>query len=381
MTDRIRRFLRDVDPPTPFLVVDLEVVGQRYADLREALPVAEVFYAVKANPAREILEVLARAGSNFDVASPAEIDAVLNVGVGAERLSYGNTIKKERDIAYAYTHGVRLFAFDSEAELEKLARSAPGARVFCRVLVDNSGADWPLSRKFGCDPEMARSLLLRAQALGLEPYGVAFHVGSQQTVLERWNSALGVAADLFQALEKDGVTLHMVNLGGGLPARYAREVEGVSGYAHAIMTAVTQHFGNYFPRFFIEPGRYIVGDAGMIQAEVVLVSRKAAEDLKRWVYLDIGRFGGLAETEGEAIKYRIGCDAGSGADRTRPMGPVIIAGPTCDSADVLYEKTPYELPLDLAPGDKVQIHATGAYTTTYSSVGFNGFEPLRAYFI
>src|SRR3984885_3372682 len=170
MNKKIARFLVENSPATPCLVVDLDVIGKAYDMLRRYLPIANVYYAVKANPAAEIVAMLAKKGSNFDVASPAEIDLCLDNGATADRLSFGNTIKKERDIAYAYERGVRLFAFDSPAELEKLARTAPGARVFCRILVSCEGADWPLSRKFGCTPELAVALLQQARDLGLDPY-------------------------------------------------------------------------------------------------------------------------------------------------------------------------------------------------------------------
>jgi ornithine decarboxylase len=377
MTEKINRFLRERDPPTPCLVVDLEVVRRKFRELRQSLPMTDVFYAVKANPADEILALLMEEGSSFDVASPAEIDLCLKLGAEPERLSYGNTIKKEADIRYAHERGIRLFAFDSEAELRKIARAAPGAQVAVRLLVDNQGAEWPLSRKFGCTPDMARDLLVEAERLGLEAYGASFHVGSQQTVIEAWDQAVFQAAELFRSLERVGIVLKMLNLGGGMPARYRADVDGVEAHSEAIKTAVSRHFGNRPPRLIVEPGRYMVGEAGVLQSEVVLISKKGYEEETRWVYLDVGRFSGLAETEGEAIKYRIV----AGDEEHRPKGPVVLAGPTCDSADILYERSGYELPLDLQVGDRVQILAAGAYTTTYSSVGFNGFEPLRAYYV
>ena len=376
MNNKISRFLAENMPETPCLVVDLEVIAKAYDMLRRYLPLARVFYAVKANPAAEIVAMLARRGSNFDVASPAEIRLCLDNGAEPERLSFGNTIKKERDIAGAYAAGVRLFAFDSEAELEKLARVAPGARVFCRILVSCEGADWPLSRKFGCSPEMAVTLLCRARDLGLDPYGVSFHVGSQQTDLGQWDGAVGAAARMFSLLAEADITLRMVNIGGGFPARYRGEVSPIEHYAGAVTAALTKHFGNRLPEIIVEPGRSLVGDAGIIQSEVVLISDKGDGGDKRWVYLDVGKFNGLAETMDESIKYRIETPGRAG-----PEGPVVIAGPTCDSADILYEKTEYRMPLGLAVGDKVEILSTGAYTASYASVGFNGFPPLRTYCI
>ncbi|MBV9553148.1 MAG: type III PLP-dependent enzyme, partial [Alphaproteobacteria bacterium] len=320
--------------------------------------------------------VLSRKGASFDVASRGEIELCLGNEVAPDRLSFGNTIKKEKDIAYAYQAGVRLFAFDSAHELEKLARAAPGASVFCRILVACDGAEWPLSRKFGCAPEMAVALLRQARDAGLDPYGISFHVGSQQTDLGQWDGAVGTAARMFSVLAEADINLRMVNIGGGFPAHYSGEVPGVERYARAVMAAITRHFGNDLPEIVIEPGRSLVGDAGVIQSEVVLIAEKGGGDERRWVYLDVGKFNGLAETMDESIKYRIVAPGRGGS-----AGPVVLAGPTCDSADILYEKTEYRLPLALRVGDKVEILSAGAYTASYASVGFNGFEPIRTYCI
>jgi len=376
MTDRIARFLAAEGPETPCLVVDLEVIADNYRRLKEALPLAQIYYAVKANPAPEILKVLNGLGSRFDAASIYEIEACLAAGAGPEQLSFGNTVKKRDHIAWARARGVDLFAFDSIGELEKLAQAAPGARVFCRILMSGEGADWPLSDKFGCSLSMARDLLLRAGALGLDPYGVSFHVGSQQSDPGQWDIAIGQTAMLFTALSKAGVQLRMINVGGGFPARTRNEMPELDTYADAIMKAMTSHFGNRLPTMISEPGRMIAGDAGIIHSEVVLISRKGTDDDRRWVYLDIGKFGGLPETMGECIQYRIRTPRDGG-----PTGPVVLAGPTCDEVDVLYDRAGYELPLDLAAGDRIEILSAGAYTATYASVGFNGFPPLRSYYV
>jgi len=376
MNNKIARFLADTVPETPCLVVDLDIIGKAYDTLRRYLPIARVFYAVKANPAPEIVAMLADRGSNFDVASRAEIALCLDNGATPERLSFGNTIKKERDIEFAYAAGVRLFAFDSDAELEKLARVAPGARVFCRILVSCDGAEWPLSRKFGCSPRMAVELLGKARRFGLDAYGVSFHVGSQQTDIGQWDGAIAAAAEMFSLLAETDISLRMVNIGGGFPAQYRGAISPVAQYAGAVTAALTRHFGNHLPEIIVEPGRSLVGDAGVIQSEVVLISDKGDGDNRRWVYLDAGKFNGLAETMDESIKYRI-----EAPGRNGKPAPVIIAGPTCDSADILYERTEYTLPGDLQVGDRVAILSTGAYTSSYASVGFNGFPPLRTYCI
>jgi ornithine decarboxylase len=375
-TARIIDFLRREKPEGPCLVVDLDVVRDNYKAFARTMPGTRIFYAVKANPAPEILKLLADLGSCFDTASVAEVEMALAAGATPDRISFGNTIKKERDVARAFELGITLFAVDSNVEVEKVARAAPGASVFCRILTDGAGAEWPLSRKFGCEPAMAEDVLLHAHKLGLKAYGISFHVGSQQTRLGAWDQAVGEAKSIFDAMQKHGITLEMVNLGGGFPTKYLKAVPGQNQYANAIHDALTKHFGNAIPETIIEPGRGMVGNAGVVKAEVVLISKKHANDNLRWVYLDIGKFGGLAETMDEAIRYPLVTEKDSDAKE-----PCVIAGPTCDSADVLYEKTPYPLPISLSVGDEVLIEGTGAYTTTYSAVAFNGFPPLRAFVI
>jgi ornithine decarboxylase len=380
MTERIREFLRDrrergVDEG-PVLVVDLDVVKDNYTAFAKALPDTRVFYAVKANPAPEVLTLLAKLGSCFDTASVAEIEMALAAGATPDRISYGNTIKKERDIARAFALGIRLYAVDCKPEVDKVARAAPGSKVFCRILSDCAGAEWPLSRKFGCEPGMAVDVLEHALKSGLEPHGVSFHVGSQQRNQHAWDRALASAASVFKECGERGMNLAMVNLGGGFPTKYLKNVPTVKTYGNAIFKALRKHFGNQIPETIIEPGRGMVGNAGVIESEVVLVSKKSEEDDVRWVYLDIGKFGGLAETMDESIRYPIRTPRDGDA-----MAPCVLAGPTCDSADVLYEKQPYPLPVSLEIGDRVLIEGTGAYTSTYSAVAFNGFPPLKTYHI
>src|SRR6185437_3115572 len=336
MTPKIARFLAQHQPATPCLVLDVDRVEENFRTLQNTLPVARIYYAVKANPAPQVLQRLVSLSSYFDAASAEEIGFCLDAGARPEAISFGNTIKKASAIRSAYERGVRLFAFDSREELEKLAEHAPRAQVYCRILVENEGADWPLSRKFGTTVEMARELMLDAGDMGLDPYGLSFHVGSQQTNTRAYEVAIGKVAMLFTDLTEAGVNLRMINMGGGFPTRYRDDVPEIDQFGFAIMTAITEHFGNNLPEMVIEPGRFIVGDAGLVSSEVVLVSQRDRNDPVRWVYLDIGRFGGLAETEGESIKYRIVTPHDGTA-----TGPVAIAGPTCDGADILYEKSNY----------------------------------------
>jgi ornithine decarboxylase len=362
---------------TPFLVVDTQTVARHYDDLIEAFPFAGIYYAVKANPAPEILKLLRDRGSKFDIASVYELDRVLGLGVTADRISYGNTIKKSRDIRYFFERGVSLYATDSEADLRNIAKAAPGSKVYVRILTEGTQtADWPLSRKFGCQSDMAMDLLVLARDLGLVPYGVSFHVGSQQRDIGTWDAAIGKVKVIFERLkEEDGITLKLINLGGGFPANYLTKTHGLATYAEEIIRYLHEDFGDDLPEIILEPGRSLVANAGVLVSEVVLISRKSRTGLHRWVYVDVGKFSGLIETMGESIKYPVY------AEKQGEFEDAVLAGPTCDSADIMYEDYKYPLPLNLAIGDRLYWFSTGAYTTSYSAIEFNGFPPLRGYYI
>ncbi len=359
-------------PATPVLTVELDAVRRSYRQLRAALPGVDLHYAVKANPSRPVLDILVGEGARWDVASPGEIEAVLAVDPDPSRISYGNTVKKPGDIAHAHARGVRRFSVDCDAELDKLLELAPGSTLLVRIATSGAGADWALGQKFGCDEATAGRLLTRAVVHG-HPVGVCFHVGSQQHDVTAWDEPLATPARLRGHVRAAGSDLAVVDLGGGFPAHAAVPAPELPSFGDAIGTAVARHLGPDVPPLMAEPGRVLVADAGTLETEVVLVCERAG---RRWVYVDVGLFSGLAETMGEAIRYRITAHR-AGRLLAGPAADVVLAGPTCDSVDVLYQRHRPELPLDLRVGDRLRIHATGAYTTTYSSVGFNGFAPLH----
>jgi ornithine decarboxylase len=363
-SDELERFLATTAAPTPFLVLDPEVVVQRYREFVATFPGSAVHYAVKACPHPAVLRVLVEAGSSFDVASPAEIELVLDAVAAPDGLCYGNNIRTPRDVAAARAAGVRRFVTDSAEDLDVLGAEAPGASVLVRILVSDAGSATPFAAKFGAAGPEAVQLLRRASALGLDAAGVAFHVGSQQSRPAAFADAARQALEVVAAA---GLHRPVLNIGGGFPIAYREPVPGIPEFAAAVRSAVDGH-GEV--DLAVEPGRALVGEAGVLRAGVVRVSRRPGIDHRRWVYLDIGRYAGLAETEGEAIAYPLRTPGRGG-----PCGPVVIAGPTCDGDDVLYRRTPYELPLDLRPGDPVDLLGAGAYTASYASVGFNGFPP------
>lgn len=367
---------------TPFLVVDLSRIKTKFEEMVELFPKAKIHYAMKASPAVEVIELLAGLGSNFDCASIYELDRVLSVGVEPERISYGNTIKKATHVKYAYDKGIRLYATDSKADLQNIAEQAPGSKIFVRILVQGSEtAEWPLSRKFGCHPDMAIDLLVQAKQLGLEPYGISFHVGSQQKDVAAWDDALAKVKYMSDWMKyEEGIKLKMINLGGGFPTNYISEVNPIKVYADEINRYLAEDYADEedMPEIILEPGRSLVGGSGVLVSEVVLISRKSRTDLTRWVYTDVGLFQGLIETLGEAIKYPVYTPK---MEMSTDSGTVVLAGPTCDSTDIMYEETNYKLPQELEIGDRIYWLTTGAYTNSYSSVEFNGFPPLEVVYI
>ena len=364
----VRRSADTGTDPTPFLALDLDVAVQRYTELAAAFPGTAIHYAVKANPHPELLARLAGAGARFDVASPAELVACLRAGAAPDELVYSNPVRLRCDLVTAHRAGVRTFAVDSLPELDKLADECPGAHVLCRLVTSGAGSDWPLSRKFGATEAECVQILDRAERIGLVAAGVAFHVGSQQREPARWRPPIRQAARVFAELRLRGLDPWLLDLGGGLPADHEGGHPPLERYAATIDDELTKSFGTRRPQLLIEPGRAVAADAGVLVASVVGVCWRAG---RRWIYLDVGVFSGLVETIGEAIRYRLETSRSGGA-----LGPAVLAGPTCDSVDVLYEQTPVQLPLDLAEGDRVWLRAAGAYTSSCSTVGFNGFAPL-----
>lgn len=372
---RIEAFAKD--KVTPFVVIDTSIIARQYDDMVNNFPYAKVYYAVKANPAPEVLTLLRDKGAHFDIASIYELDMATNVGITTDRVSYGNTIKKRQDVRAFYQRGVRMFASDSEADLRMIAEEAPGAKIYVRILTEGTAtADWPLSRKFGCQNEMAYDLLVLSKSLGLEPFGISFHVGSQQRDIGAWDSAIGKVKSIFDKLrDEHGIVLRMINMGGGFPANYIDKTNQLSVYAEQITHFLQEDFGDDLPEIILEPGRSLISNAGILVSEVVLISKKSYSALERWVFTDVGKFSGLIETMDEAIKFPIY------TDKTGPLEKCVIAGPTCDSADIMYENYNYGLPNDLVIGDRLYWLTTGAYTTTYSAVCFNGFPPLQDYYL
>lgn len=365
---------------TPYILINQGIIQRQYLKMKQLYPDMKVYYAVKANPNDEIIRLLDYLGSNFDIASKYQLDQVLKLNVTPDRISYGNTIKKIKDIQYFYKKGVRLFATDSISDVKNIATAAPNSKIFCRILPEQcENADWPLSKKFGCSINMSIQILKIAKQNNLIPYGISFHVGSQQRNINSWKVMLQKVKYIFDKLKQNNIQLKMINLGGGLPANYVQKTESTEIYFKYIKEYIDTLFPDTNLQIIMQPGRSLVGNSAIMISSIINITQKHfGINQPKWLYTDASLFNGLIQTVGQAIKYPIVCFM---KEKEKQLSQYILAGPTCDSMDILYEKNKIQLPTNLESNDKLIWITTGAYTSSYAAVGFNGFPPIKSYFI
>jgi ornithine decarboxylase len=364
--------LASVRTPTPYLITDLSTVADRYHRFCAALPGIRPHYAMKCNSSPEILRTLADAGAGFEVASLGELKMLQYIGVDPADVLYSNPIKPPSHVAAAHAAGLWRFSFDSPGELDKIASHAPGSAVYLRLRVDDSNSTFPLSRKFGASESEASDLLRRARKLGLRPYGLTFHVGSQSAVVSAWRRAVAAAGRIMAEAD---VTLTMLNIGGGFPSRYVSEVPDIEEIGAAVVPAIDELLPYRPSLLTAEPGRHLVAESGVLVATVL--GRETRGD-ENWIYLDVGAFNGMMETlqTGNTWEYPLWT---SRADHGLvACEKFTVTGPSCDSSDTMFYGV--DLPSTIAPGDRVYIGSAGAYTLSYAS-GFNGFPPPTPVFL
>ena len=369
-----RQLLR-IDEETPHLVCDLDTIKERYRRFVGALPGFDCFYALKCNSLPGVLETLVCVGSQFEVASLGELELLAAHGVDPTDVLYSNPVKPPSHIAAMHAEGVWRYAFDSDAELYKLARHAPGCAVYLRVRVDDSTSVFPLSHKFGAEPEQARELMSLARRLGLQPYGITFHVGSQCTDTTAWLRAIVGVGKMLADLRYDHVVLDFLNISGGFPARYAEPVPSMEEIGSVIMTALDDHLPYRPVSLAAEPGRYVVAESSVIVSSVLGREVRAGES---WVYLDVGAYNGLIETKQTSNRWRYPLWSSRSDHSSAPHDLFTVTGPTCDSSDTLFVGMP--LPSTIDVGDHLYIGSTGAYTLSYAS-SFNGFPPPSVLYV
>ncbi len=352
-------YLKATDRVTPYLLIDRDRLERKAKLIGLNIPGSTVYYAVKANPHPEILRVVQDGGLGFEIASEGELRVLVQMGVPPEKMISSNPMKTPLFLREAYEAGVRYFALDSLPEVRKTAELAPGSSVYVRLSVPNEGSEWPLSRKFGVEIEEALLVLKEAGEKGLVPAGLTFHVGSQCTNPYTWETALDKAARLWELAAESGIRMNLLNIGGGYPIQYTRNVVEVESVERRVQERILALFPPEV-RVMIEPGRAVVGDAGVF---VTSVTGKAKRVDANWLYLDVGVFNGLMEAVG-GIRYTYV------TENVAPLRKWTIAGPSCDSFDVVG--TDIELP-EPEVGDRLLVLGAGAYTTSYASE-FNGFS-------
>lgn len=368
-------YLRLITVPTPYLVTDLDALAARYARFSAALSGVATFYAMKCNSTPEILQTLHRHGAGFEVASIGEVNALQALGVSPANALYSNPIKPPAHVVAAHAAGLWRFGFDSPGELRKIAQHAPGSAVYLRLRVDDSTSVFPLSRKFGAELSGAYDLMLMARRLGLRPYGVTFHVGSQCANPTAWRQAIAAAGTLMRRLATAGIYLTMLNLGGGFPARYLTQVPSIDEIAGVILGALDDLLP-YRPEIVAaEPGRYLVAEAAVMATTVLGREVRAGEN---WLYVDVGAYNGLMETQQTVNGWRFPMWTSLPEHAHEPHVPFTVTGPSCDSSDTMFYGV--SLPDSLDVGDTLYIGSAGAYTLSYASA-FNGFAPPTPLFV
>lgn len=357
--NKVLNYIALSDEVPPYLLLDKEIISEKVSLIGRNIKRSKVFYAVKANPDIEVIKLMNSLGTGFEIASEGELQLLASIGVEPERIITSNPVKTFRFLEQAEAYGVRYYAYDSEAEVKKLVEYVPGCNVYVRLTVPNEGSEWPLSKKFGVEMEEAVELLVYAKEMGLNPIGITFHVGSQCNNVYNWNSAIDKAHELWDMAEQRGISLKVLNIGGGYPVAYTKNVVGIEAIEKKVDKVLRQKFSDDVD-IYIEPGRAVVGDAGVFVSTVIGKTKRGDQN---WLHIDVGVFNGLMESIG-GIKYTY--IVGS---RNDPM-KWTIAGPSCDSFDVMDHDV--ELP-EPEVGNRILILASGAYTISYASE-FNGFS-------
>ncbi|HRB28944.1 MAG: type III PLP-dependent enzyme [Nitrosomonas sp.] len=342
----------------PFLLVDSNIIRNKTQRFKAAMPRVHPHYAVKANPDRRVLEALIEEGTGFEIASIAELDLLLELGVLAHEIFYSNPMKSRAYLEYAAAKGVEWFVIDSVEELRKIVSVKADAKMYLRIDTPNIGSDWPLAGKFGTHLGDIYEIIQEASELGADLAGVTFHVGSQCRNPQNWRVGIERAKKVFDDMRAMGLKPRLLNIGGGYPVRHTKPIPSIEIIANVINEAIADLPDSI--RIMAEPGRYLVSDSAYFVCRIV---GTATRNGKKWMYWDAGMFGGVIEIT-EGLRYEII------TDRSGNPTPWSVAGPTCDSVDVLVHDM--MLPSDMQEGDFIYIPNAGAYTTAYAS-NFNGF--------
>lgn len=344
---------------TPLLVLSLEQIEKNYRLLRTHLPRVKVFYAIKANPHRRILELMRDLGSNFDVASDGEIMELSSLSVDGSRMIYANPMKTVNGLRACRNAGVGKMTFDSAGEIDKMARECPDATVLLRIRIDNSSAHVDLNKKFGAAREQALELLLKARDAGLDAAGIAFHVGSQTTSADPYLYALDIAREIFEEAAAAGMQLRIMDIGGGFPIPEPKVRFNLQEMLNQINARLDEDFPGV--EIWAEPGRFICGTAVNLITSVIGVTERGGQP---WYFLDEGLYGTFSGVLFDQWDFKlISFKEGEQVAAT-------FAGPSCDSLDIMFRG---KMTVRQEEGDLILVPICGAYTSA-SATTFNGFS-------
>lgn len=350
---------------TPFLVVSKKKIEENYTSLSLALKKrVGLFYAVKANPIVEIIEIIKDIGGGFEISSIEEFCLVMDLNISLDKIFYSTPVKKKSEISYFCKQGIDLFVFDNEAEIEKIAQCAPKSQVMLRIQTKGKNSLINLSFKFGAEPKDASHLLERAKEMGLYPRGLCFHVGSQCFCPQSYIDAMKLCHEIFKVADSRGIHLDLLNIGGGFPIGYRKQVPDIDIFCKPINEALKHYFYSNNVEVVAEPGRFICADAFTLVAKVI---GKSIRNNKPWYYMDDGLYGSFSGRVYDKGDYLIL------TEKDGYKTPSVLAGPTCDSFDVIYKD--YDLP-NLNIDDLILVPGMGAYTIASAST-FNGFKRAK----
>lgn len=347
---------------TALLCISASRLRENLSVLQASLPGVDLYYAVKSNSFEGILALFAGENLNFDLASTGEITMVKAVGVTGDRCIHTHPIKRDRDIVDALDFGITTFVADNVCELDKLVPHRDRLSVLIRLSIQNPHCLVNLSHKFGVPPTEAFDLVQAAHERGLDVEGLAFHIGSQNESVVKYIEALEYCRDICRMAALNDIALRTIDIGGGFPIDYLSPTLPLIQFCQPINEYLERYFANY--RIIAEPGRFLSGSSGTLIASVI---GKSVRDGVRWYYLDEGVYGCFSGKIFDHADYPMLVDS----DGERYTST--LAGPTCDSVDILYENI--ALP-EMNIGDILLFNSMGAYTNA-SACDFNGLPESR----
>lgn len=334
---------------SPLLVVDAQRIRDQYRRLGAALPGVTLHFALKPLPHPAVVATLAAEGASFDLATNGEVEIVRRAGIAPQRCIHTHPIKRDGDIRTALSFGVRTFVADNPDEIRKFVSHRQRASLLIRVAFRSPDATCDLSRKFGCEPDAVASLVKLAVDLGIDIAGLSFHVGSQTLTPAMHVEAIRICGDLMRQASQSGRPFGTIDIGGGFPADYIARAMPIEEFCAPIRAALGEL--PHRVRVIAEPGRYIAAPAAIAVSSVM---GRAQRDGQWWYYLDDGLYGCYSGQLYDHASFPV--------DALRPGGErlkSVLAGPTCDSIDVIAENIALPL-LDI--GDVVVARSMGAYT-------------------